>query len=164
MPIYAISDILGFAANAGFTGPDLATAAAIAMAESSGNSDNYNPETQARGGTPTGQGSYGLWQIYLKMHPQFDPNQLYDPQYNANAAYSIYAQAGGFSPWTTYGGQQYQTYLAEAQALVSAGGDGTTDGSTDGNGGDGTTDGSTTTDALVLGAALLLGLFLYLRG
>jgi hypothetical protein len=105
------------ASNAGFSGPDLATAVAIALAESSGNPGKYNPETAARGGTPQGQGSYGLWQIYLKMHPEFAGANLYDPQTNANAAFSIYSRRGGFSDWTTYTEGDYLQYLPQVLAL-----------------------------------------------
>jgi hypothetical protein len=107
------ADIQTYAANAGFAGPDLATAVAIALAESfpSGNPNSYNPESAARGGTPQGKGSYGLWQIYLKMHPEFAGHNLFDPQTNANDAYSIYARRGGFSDWATYTSGTYAAYL-----------------------------------------------------
>ena len=98
--ILTAAQINYYAQTAGFSGSDLATAVAIALAESSGNAAIYNPETQA--GAPAGKGSYGLWQIYLNKHPEFAGVNLYDPQTNANAAYSIYSAAGGFSPWTTY--------------------------------------------------------------
>lgn len=107
------ADIATYAANAGFSGPDLATAVAIALAESfpSGNPNSYNPESGARGGTPQGKGSYGLWQIYLNKHPEFAGQNLFDPQTNANAAYSIYARRGGFSDWSTYTQGTYAQYL-----------------------------------------------------
>jgi Lysozyme like domain len=117
------AQIQGYAANAGFTGDDLATAVAIAMAESTGNPNAYNAETAAAGGTPPGQGSYGLWQIYLKAHPEFAGQNLYDPQTNANAAYSVYQAAGGFSPWSTYNSLAYVMYLsplAATPAVVDA--------------------------------------------
>jgi len=38
------ADILNYASAAGFAGGDLATAVAIALAESSGNPNAYNPE------------------------------------------------------------------------------------------------------------------------
>lgn len=95
------AQIAVLAQNAGFVGTDLSTAVAVALAESSGNPSAYNPETAA--GTPEGKGSYGLWQIYLKMHPEYTAAQLLDPQENANAAYKIYQAAGGsFTPWSTY--------------------------------------------------------------
>ena len=56
--------IAEYAYRAGFRGDDLVTAVAVAYAESGGDPSNYNPEIAA--GTPEGQGSYGLWQIYRK--------------------------------------------------------------------------------------------------
>jgi hypothetical protein len=96
--------IAQFAQNAGFGGTDLATAVAVALAESGGgNPRAYNPELAAKGGTPQGQGSYGLWQIYLKMHPEFAGQNLFDPQTNADAAFRVYVAAGStFNPWATY--------------------------------------------------------------
>jgi hypothetical protein len=114
------AQIAQYAAAAGFTGADLLTAVDIALAESGGNPAAYNPETAASGGTPQGQGSYGLWQIYLKMHPEFSGEDLTDPQTNANAAYSIYAIAGGFTPWSTYTSGEYGMYESPAvQAAVA---------------------------------------------
>ena len=95
------AQIQGYAAAAGFSGADLATAVAVAFAESSGNPSAYNPE-----------GSYGLWQIYMPAHPEFAGLDLTDPQTNANAAFSVYAAAGGrFTPWTTYKTGAYLAYL-----------------------------------------------------
>lgn len=112
------SQIATYAANAGFTGQDLITAVAIALAESSGNPNAYNPETAAN--TPSGQGSYGLWQIYLNMHPEFAGQNLYDPQTNANAAFQVYTEAGGtFTPWSTYSGGAYLAQLDAAQGAVN---------------------------------------------
>ena len=115
------SDIRDVAANAGFSGADLATAVAIALAETlpSGNENSYNPETDAPGGTPPGQGSYGLWQIYLKKHPEYAGLNLMDPQTNAHAAYDQYSQHG-FAPWSTYGSGKYQAYLGQAIAAIQA--------------------------------------------
>jgi Lysozyme like domain len=109
--------IAQFAQNAGFTGSDLQTAVAIALAESDppGNPDSYNPETNAPGGTPVGQGSYGLWQIYLKKHPEFRGQNLLDPQTNANAAYSIFSRSG-FSAWSTYNSGKYLAYMPASSA------------------------------------------------
>jgi hypothetical protein len=115
------AQIAQYAAAAGFTGNDLLTAVDIALAESGGNPSAYNPETAA--GAPQGQGSYGLWQIFLAAHPEFAGANLADPQTNANAAYSIYAVAGGFTPWSTYTSGQYGMYETPAvQAAVAAAG------------------------------------------
>jgi hypothetical protein len=109
------AQIQAVAANAGFTGPNLTTAVAVALAESfpSGNEQSYNPETNAPGGTPPGKGSYGLWQIYLRDHPEFASLNLYDPQTNAYAAYALWDAAGGFHPWATYNSGAYQAYLSK---------------------------------------------------
>jgi len=104
------------ASNAGFSGSDANVAAAIALAESSGNPGAYNAEPQK--GTPAGQGSYGLWQIYLAKHPEFNGQNLYDPQTNANAAYQVYLQQG-FAAWTTFTNGRYMAYLQAAPALLT---------------------------------------------
>jgi hypothetical protein len=107
------AQIAQLASNAGFTEQDLATAVAVALAESGGKVDAYNPETAA--GTPEGKGSYGLWQIYLKMHPEYTPAALLDPQTNANAAFKIYQQRGEtFAAWSTYTNGAYLAHAAEA--------------------------------------------------
>lgn len=104
------SEILAYAQNAGFTSDDAITATAIALAESGGNPNAYNPEMQA--GTPTGLGSYGLWQIYEKAHPELAGLDLTDPQQNANAAYIVFREQG-FNAWSTYKNQDYIKFLSE---------------------------------------------------
>ena len=42
----------------------------------------------------------GLWQIYLQDHPEFAGLDLRDPATNANAAFSVYSNAGRFRPWS----------------------------------------------------------------
>jgi hypothetical protein len=121
VPILSTEQIVTLAAQAGFEGADLATAAAIALAETlpPGNSQSYNPELKA--GAAPGQGSYGLWQIYLTMHPEFDAQQLLDPGTNAAAAYQIYSRNGySFRPWSTYGNGKYLSFLPQVQAAIAA--------------------------------------------
>lgn len=106
--ILSPAQIQGYAANAGFTGNDLATAVAIALAESGGNPNIIGDQSLA----PSNGPSYGLWQINIgsKANPQFAGQNLLDPQTNANAAYSIYSRFG-FGRWTTYGNGTYGMYL-----------------------------------------------------
>jgi Lysozyme like domain len=113
------SDIAVYAANAGFMGDDLVTAIAIALAESGG-----DPQVEGDSGT-----SYGLWQIHWTVHPEFDKASLKDPQYNANAAFSLYQKRGGlFGDWSTYTGwtpngyvtPPYLAHVSDAQAAVNA--------------------------------------------
>ena len=76
--IYSLAQLQQLAASVGF--PDPALAAAVAMAESGGNS-------QAHGDLQYGgDGSIGLWQIFTVAHPQYTSAQLYDPVFNAKAA------------------------------------------------------------------------------
>jgi hypothetical protein len=109
------AEIGTIAANAGFTGDDLVTAVAVAMAESSGNPNDL-------GDIGIGQGSFGLWQISSRWHPEYGPDftQLYDPQTNANAAFAIYSAAGNsFSPWSTFKSGAYKANLQVALAQLS---------------------------------------------
>lgn len=105
---FSFDELLSLAQDAGFDA-NSQTAAAIAMAESGGDPNAYNPERQA--GAPEGEGSYGLWQIYHNKHKEFTPEQLKDPATNAQEAYKVYADAGGFSPWSTFKSGAYQKYL-----------------------------------------------------
>jgi Lysozyme like domain len=109
--------IRAYAAAAGFTGSDLDTAVAVALAESGGNPSIIGDRTLA----PTRGPSIGLWQINIgsKANPQFASSNLADPQTNANAAFAIYSAIGGFGTtrgWTTYTSGAYSAYLAPAAA------------------------------------------------
>lgn len=108
---FSFTDLLALAQNAGFTGSMAVIAAAVALAESGGNPTAYNPEREA--GTPEGKGSYGLWQIYLHAHPEFEGQNLYDPETNARAAYKVYTDAESFKPWTTFKTMAYQSHIPE---------------------------------------------------
>jgi len=112
------AQIAQYAATAGFTGSDLITAVAVAETESGGDPNAYNPEIAA--GTPTGEGSVGLWQIYTKVHPHYTAQQLTDPQTNANEAYRVYSAAGGnFSPWSTFQSGAFMANINAAQSGVA---------------------------------------------
>jgi hypothetical protein len=109
------SQLAQYAANAGFSGQDLTTAVAIALAESSGNPSAVGDTNITPGG------SIGLWQINLQAHPQYSAQSLLDPQQNADAAYAIYQAAGNsFTPWTTYNSGAYQNNLDQASTYLSA--------------------------------------------
>lgn len=110
------SQIAQYAANAGFSGDDLATAVAIALAESGGEVNPPNPDAAITPG-----GSIGLWQINLYYHPEFNGLDLTDPQTNADAAYAVYQAAGyNFMPWSTYKSGRFLQYFDAAQRAVNA--------------------------------------------
>jgi hypothetical protein len=104
------AQIQQYAANAGFSGADLAVAVAIALAESGGNPSVVGDMSLA----PSNGPSYGLWQINTgtSAHPEYAGVNLSDPQTNANAAFAIYAARGGsFTEWTTYTSGVYGMYM-----------------------------------------------------
>jgi lysozyme-like protein len=94
--------------NAGGPSAVAPIAAAIALAESSGNPQATNPNDN--GGTQT---SWGLWQISNGTHAQPVPNIL-DPNVNAQQAVAKYkAEGNSFSPdWGTYDSGAYKAYLS----------------------------------------------------
>ena len=98
-------------ANTGWRGKDLDTAVAIAMAESGGNPQAYNPELASSYSRP-GAGSRGLFQIFGAVHPKYNSAVAFDPAVNARGAYEIYQQAGNkFTPWSAYTQGTYTKYL-----------------------------------------------------
>jgi hypothetical protein len=106
---YQLADL---AYNAGFQKDEveLTRAVAAALGESGGNE-------RALG---DGGKSYGLWQIYIPAHPEYakNPEQLYDPKTNADAAYKIYVAAGrNFGPFHAW---SKTNDLRRAQLLIPA--------------------------------------------
>ena len=114
-----IPQLIALAAGAGFVGDDLTTAVSIALAESGGDPNAYNPERAAN--TPQGAGSFGLWQIYLKAHPEYKGQNLFDPQLNASAAFAVYSSAGNsFRPWSTFGNGAYLAHVDTVNGVIAA--------------------------------------------
>jgi Lysozyme like domain len=72
--------------------------AAIAMAESSGNSQAYNPS-----------GATGLWQILGAVNPS-DQSKLYNPTVNAHEAL-LKLESQGLGAWVTYTSGAYKQFL-----------------------------------------------------
>jgi len=118
----SIEQLVGLAKGAGFSDNDAVIMAAIAMAESGGNSNAHNNNRA------TGDNSYGLWQINMidELGParrkQFgisNDEQLKDPVTNAHAA-RIVKQESGFVSWSVYKSGRYKNYLGSAQKAASA--------------------------------------------
>lgn len=107
------AQIAAVAANAGFAGDDLITAVAVALAES-----NPPGNEQSVGDQGT---SFGLWQIHLPAHPEFQGLDHFDPQVNAHEAFEIYSLAGDrFRDWSTYSiNGRYRTFLQDASMGVA---------------------------------------------
>lgn len=95
---------------AGWKGENAVTAVAIAGAES-----GYNPEAENPGSS-----AKGLWQTMMSYHePKYNGDSWADPMANARVAHQIWADAGGWSPWTVYTSGAYKSHLAEARRAVS---------------------------------------------
>lgn len=86
----------------------LRTAVQVALAESA-----CNPTARST------TNDYGLWQINRTYHPQYSVSQLYDPQTNANAAWSISRSGTDWTPWTTYRNGAYTRQLNTANAAIT---------------------------------------------
>lgn len=118
----ALSPLLvaGFAHQAGFTGPALVTAVAIAHAES-----GFRPDAVGdRDLTEKGEVSIGLWQINYrpsrdKLGGLRDPDLNLEPAHNAIAAFAISGQGARFTPWSTYTSGAYRSFLDGAALAVA---------------------------------------------
>jgi hypothetical protein len=97
-----LAELRQLARVVGFPNPELA--AAVAMAESGGRPDVVVPE-------PHGSPSYGLWQIHLSDHPQYNGQNLLDPRINALAALSISSGGINWQPWSAFNNGSYRQYL-----------------------------------------------------
>ena len=99
------------------------TAAAVALAESSGRTDAIlnTAYPSLPGYHPPGSGalpeySVGLWQINTLAHPTYSVSELLTPLGNAKAAVAISNGGASFSAWSTYKSGAYKTYLAGVPA------------------------------------------------
>lgn len=108
--------------NAGFRGDDLATALAVAYAESNWRTGAHNPNAS------TGDNSFGLFQINmlgalgpdrLQRYGLNRNEDLYDPQTNARVAYSMFSSSG-FSPWSTWKRGEHEQYMDIARNAISS--------------------------------------------
>jgi hypothetical protein len=105
------AEIAQVARAAGF-GKDestLATAVAVAMAESSG---------RTKAVSPTGC-CHGLWQINVNVHP-YTKTQMQDPAQNAAAAWKISNSGTNWKPWSAYNNGAYLMYLTQAKSASKA--------------------------------------------
>lgn len=106
------AQIAMYAQSAGLPADKARTAAAIAMAESSGRTEAYNGRGLDR--------SYGLWQINMiepmgaarrKRLGISSNTALYDPATNARAMAMISSGGRSFSAWTTYTSGKHKKFL-----------------------------------------------------
>lgn len=95
-------DIAGYAKAAGFPQNELATAVAVAYAESGGNPQAVNNKNK------NGSTDYGLWQINTVHGALLNQGDKFDPAANARMAYTIWKGAGSkWTPWSAYNNGSY---------------------------------------------------------
>lgn len=98
--------VIGWIREAGWTGPDVPIAYAVAKAESGFNLSAVNPSD------PNG-GSFGLFQINGVHKPT--AAEKTEGAANAKRGYRVWREAGGsWRPWSTYTHGTYRAYMAEA--------------------------------------------------
>lgn len=108
--------------DAGWRQPDLADAVAIAAAESALDPNAIGDVSLE---TRTWGPSVGLWQI-RSLNVEKGTGGIRDESANRNArtnafhAHSIWAAAGGFSPWSTFNSGAYKHFLPQAISAVGA--------------------------------------------
>jgi hypothetical protein len=114
------AEISALAKAAGFSGPALPIAVAVALAESGGRPDavgDVGIQTSVWGP------SIGLWQIRsLKdkagTGDPRDATRLKDPAFNARSAFAISGGGTNFAPWTTFKTGAYKAHLGSAGSSV----------------------------------------------
>lgn len=96
-------------------------AAAIALAESGGcpyalaGPFDIRPKQECVYRQTVSENSFGLWQINLQAHPQYDfgdqGRNLFGALANAHAAVTISSQGRSFGAWSTYTSGAYRSHL-----------------------------------------------------
>jgi len=107
---------------AGWRGQDLNIAVAVATAESKGNARALGDTTIT---TPKWGPSVGLFQIRTLKHPgdysgvdaKRVYSKLFDAEYNAQLAHSIWKK-DGWRPWSTYTSGAYKQYLGKDREIT----------------------------------------------
>lgn len=118
------NQIAEFALTAGFSEEQAVTAVAIALAESAGSTAAVG---DAHLRNEKWGASIGLWQIRTLNDPEKygsrsdlmrDFSRLFDPEFNARAAFEISGRGRNWSPWTVYKTGAYEQYLGRARQAV----------------------------------------------
>lgn len=119
MAVLTMPQLVALAKSVGWSGDNAAIAAAIAKAESGGNTAAHNPRPP--------DDSYGLWQINMygakgperrKRYNLQSNTQLFVPERNAWVAHDLYMH-GGWKHWSVYTNGSYRAHLTAARAALS---------------------------------------------
>lgn len=108
---YSFNELVAMAQKAGFTGNDARTAAAISLAESSGDPSAKNTSNK------DGSTDYGLMQIN-SSHGDALAKSALDPQTSFNIAHDLFVKRGGFGDWVQYNNGEYKKFYPTAEAAA----------------------------------------------
>ena len=98
---------LAVCAAAGFRGPALTTAVAVAWAESGLWTGAWHTNYP---GEQTESTDRGLWQINDRFHPNCTDEEAYNPYKASKYAYQLSLGGEDFTPWMAYGGSRYLAF------------------------------------------------------
>lgn len=117
MARYDLAQVQQLLRQAGWPESLIPKYAAIVMYESNGNTAAHNTN---------GENSYGLLQIYLRYHPDFDVSRYQDPIYNLSYAYGIYQREHDHAWITSVGkyNRDYQGIASQSVAIYNSNGNG----------------------------------------
>jgi hypothetical protein len=98
----------------------IVVAIAVGLAESSCNpaAQNHNGPTS---GCPNGSTDRGLWQINDCYHSEVSNACAYQVQCNADAAWKISSEGTNWTPWSTYNGGAWKSYISDADSIINGG-------------------------------------------
>src|SRR6266576_2522229 len=101
------------AKNAGFRGPEIATAVAVALAESGGR------ETATNTANANGSTDYGLWQINSIHTDDLKIGDWRNPADNAKMAFRVWTRQG-WNGWNAYKNGRYKMFVPRGQVAATA--------------------------------------------
>ena len=113
MTVLSDAQIAATARLAGFSGQDIVTAVAVALAESSGRTDATNHNSD-------GSTDYGLWQINSVHADLLNSGNWQTPLDNAKMAKSVHDAAGSWRPWSTFNSGAWLVYYNRGVAASTA--------------------------------------------
>lgn len=115
------AQVAAVCARAGFRDAALVKAVAVALAESGGDTQAVNINSDS-----TRSRDRGLFQINSRWHPEVTDAQAFDPAANAAAAYRISAGGTNWSQWAAWNNGAAALQLGRARIAVARAGQGGT--------------------------------------
>lgn len=115
MAVVSDQTIASAAKGAGFPADQIATAVAVALAESGGDATATNTKNK------DGSTDYGLWQINSVHKTDLASGNWRDPNDNARMAFNVWSRAGRkWTPWVAYNNGRHLPFMS--RGAVAAGG------------------------------------------